>query len=332
MTSSTLAPGHTHHYHHNHHLTFTLDPTTTTTTCLLLILLPTLYLMHTIRKDYQAFLALGPGGTPSTPAGYLRICILRLFILRNPLAAPTIPPCVQPQQGLLTPSHLPPRPGPRPTVAGIAPQRQTTQKSDAEMYETLSTEIHRLVAQHPDTLYTGTSCFEKYSTGMFCAGNGSGNSACDNTTTTTSSSSSTTTTNTITNPQKQPPAKDISPALKSSLLPSSGSPQTPQNSHSHSHQNHQRRHRLTCNGEVCHAHPSDGSLHLTLHPADVKLVVERGWGQRHPLARDSWWWWLRIVPPGFVMVYAPRDAEELECVLEIIRAAAWWVSGTELRR
>ncbi|PYH44357.1 uncharacterized protein BP01DRAFT_298604, partial [Aspergillus saccharolyticus JOP 1030-1] len=255
-----------------------------------LLLLPTLYLIHTIRKDYHAFLALGPGGTPSTPAGYLRICILRLFILRNPFLAPSISPCVQPQQGLLAPSHLPPRPGPRPTVIGIAPQRQTTQKSDAEMYETLSKEIHRLVAQHPDTLYTGTSCFEKYSTGMFCAGNGSD-------------------------------ATTISPTRKSTTQ-----------YNSNSHQQEQLRLRLTCNGEVCHAHPSDGSLHLTLHPADVKLVLERGWGQRHPLARDSWWWWLRLVPPGFVMVYAPRDAEELECVLEIIRAAAWWVSGTELRR
>ena len=35
----------------------------------------------------------------------------------------------------------------------------------------------------------------------------------------------------------------------------------------------------------------------------------------------------RCVPAGFVMVYAPRDERELRCVLEIVRAAAWWVSG-----
>ncbi|KAL4894086.1 hypothetical protein BDV59DRAFT_176810 [Aspergillus ambiguus] len=86
--------------------------------------------------------------------------------------------------------------------------------------------------------------------------------------------------------------------------------------------------RHTCNGEVCHGHPSDGSLHLTLHPADVRLMLERGWGQRHPLAREDWWWSaMRTVPPGFVMVYAPRNAEELESVMEIVRAAVWWVSG-----
>ncbi|KAA6411083.1 MAG: hypothetical protein FRX48_05394 [Lasallia pustulata] len=42
----------------------------------------------------------------------------------------------------------------------------------------------------------------------------------------------------------------------------------------------------TCgsSGEVCHIHASDGSMHLTLHPADAALVIERGWGQRHPLS------------------------------------------------
>ena len=30
------------------------------------------------------------------------------------------------------------------------------------------------------------------------------------------------------------------------------------------------------------------------------------------------------------MVYAPRDAEELDCVMEIVRAAVWWVSDQEL--
>jgi len=32
------------------------------------------------------------------------------------------------------------------------------------------------------------------------------------------------------------------------------------------------------NGEVCHAHPSDGSMHMTLHPEDIKTVLEAGWG------------------------------------------------------
>lgn len=37
-----------------------------------------------------------------------------------------------------------------------------------------------------------------------------------------------------------------------------------------------------------------------------------------------------IVPSGFVLVYAPRDEEELEVVGRIVGAAAWWVMGREI--
>ena len=89
--------------------------------------------------------------------------------------------------------------------------------------------------------------------------------------------------------------------------------------------------RVICNGEICRTHSSDGSLHLTLHPADIKIVLEKGWGQRHPLARDpdSWWRWHKVVPTGFVLVYAPRDQAEVEVVSEIIRAAAGWVQDSD---
>ncbi|KAL1962855.1 hypothetical protein VTN77DRAFT_9130 [Rasamsonia byssochlamydoides] len=198
----------------------------------------------------------------------MRICVLRLVKLRNPLKPPVLPPCLHPQEGILK-QDLPARSGDRPRVAGIAPQRQITQRSGAEMYRALSEAIKQLAQCHPDHLYLDTSCFEKHSTGLF-----SSHPAC------------------------------------------------------RSHQNH-----ATCNGEICHAHPCDGSLHLTLHPADVKLILERGWGERHPLAWDSSWWWkAKIVPPGFVMIYAPRDEKELDCVVQIVRAAAWWVSGAELQR
>ncbi|KAL2820758.1 hypothetical protein BJX63DRAFT_418375 [Aspergillus granulosus] len=251
----------------------------------LLFTLPlAIYLIHSIRKDYHAFLALGPGGTPSTPAGYVRICILRLVSLRNPLEPPSVPPTLNPKHGFLSRSTLLLRSGARPTVVGIAPQRQITQKSDTPMYEALAAEIQRLTNTYPNALYTATSCFEKHSTGIFYR-------LPDSTT--------------IAGAGKQP--HDCRPPLQS------------------------HKHRITCDGEVCHSHPSDGSLHLTLHPADVKVVIERGWGQRHPLARDDWWWVTRFVPAGFVMIYAPRNAEELKCVIEIIRAAAWWVGGKELR-
>lgn len=87
--------------------------------------------------------------------------------------------------------------------------------------------------------------------------------------------------------------------------------------------------RATCAGEIVHTHPSDGgSMHLTLCEADVRVVLERGWGERHPLARGGWF--ERFVPEGFVMVYAPRDEGGVEVALQVVRAAAGWVCGVEL--
>lgn len=84
----------------------------------------------------------------------------------------------------------------------------------------------------------------------------------------------------------------------------------------------------TCGGEICHVHPSDGSLHLTLHPSDARLMLERGWGERHPLARGGWC--RRFVPKEFVLVYAPRTEEEVEVVMGIVAASVWWVSGIDV--
>ncbi|PSN59730.1 hypothetical protein BS50DRAFT_449851, partial [Corynespora cassiicola Philippines] len=86
----------------------------------------------------------------------------------------------------------------------------------------------------------------------------------------------------------------------------------------------------TCGGEVCHAHPSDGSMHLSLHPADARIVLEAGWGERHPLAKGGWF--RRYVPREFTLVYAPRDEAEVEVVMHIVAAAVWWVSGIDVER
>src|SRR6266536_4193324 len=70
-----------------------------------------------IKQDYNAFIALGPGGTPSTPMGYLRICLLKNFALRNPFVAPLVPATLRPQRGIL--KQLPTRKGSRPKVVGL---------------------------------------------------------------------------------------------------------------------------------------------------------------------------------------------------------------------
>jgi hypothetical protein len=199
--------------------------------------------------DYQSFMALGPGGTPKNILGYCKIKALGIFALRNPYQPPS---SKESKQGLLT--HLPGRKGARPSVAGIAPHRQSNQKSSQEMHAKLTKAIHSMATSNPH-LFEGTSCFEKHGTGLF---------------------------------------------TKNSK-------------------------RKTCGGEICHAHASDGSLHLTLHPADIKSMLEGGWGERHPLARGGWF--ERFVPEGFVMIYAPRNDDELAVVLKIIHAATWFVEG-----
>ena len=219
----------------------------------LLLFIISISVLYLIYRDYNAFKSLGPGGTPSTPLGYLKIKVLGMFALGNVYKPASIPSHFRPQSGYL--ATLPERFGVRPRVTGIAPQRQQDQTSSPTIFNALSEALRELAQQPKNQLTEKTSCFEKHSAGLFA----------------------------------------LTPITR------------------------------TCRGEVCHAHPSDGSLHMTLHPADAKLVLERGWGERHPLAKGGWF--RRFVPREFVMIYAPRDEKEIEIVVEIVCAAAWWVSG-----
>jgi hypothetical protein len=74
--------------------------------------------------------------------------------------------------------------------------------------------------------------------------------------------------------------------------------------------------------EFAHIHPPpDGSMHLALSPKDAHEIIEKGWGEQHPVARVGY------LPPGIMMVYAPRDDRELEVVLHIVQAAFRFASG-----
>ena len=39
-----------------------------------------------------------------------------------------------------------------------------------------------------------------------------------------------------------------------------------------------------------------------------------------------------IVPPGLVMVYAPTSPRQIRILMDIIRAAGWWVGGIVLKK
>jgi phospholipase/carboxylesterase len=68
--------------------------------------------------------------------------------------------------------------------------------------------------------------------------------------------------------------------------------------------------------EFAHLHPpSDGSLHLTLPPSIVATVIANGWAERHPLAGRYG------LPDNIVMVYGPRDEDELAVVTDLVLAS-----------
>lgn len=77
--------------------------------------------------------------------------------------------------------------------------------------------------------------------------------------------------------------------------------------------------------EFAHIHPAvDGSLHMVLPPHIVRQVVERGWGEPHPVARAG------LVPPTTMMVYGPRDSGEVDVVSDLLKAS-WSYARGELQ-
>ncbi|KAH0842991.1 hypothetical protein AYO21_03294 [Fonsecaea monophora] len=92
-------------------------------------------------------------------------------------------------------------------------------------------------------------------------------------------------------------------------------------------------------GEILSANTEDGFIHSTLHPSDVKIVIEKGWGQRHPLSGRVGSRFMRLfsanqpshVEGSQVLLYAPRDQDDLEVIQNIINAAVWWVGGIDNR-
>jgi Family of unknown function (DUF5519) len=68
--------------------------------------------------------------------------------------------------------------------------------------------------------------------------------------------------------------------------------------------------------EFAHLHPPpDHSLHAML-PLDVaREATDAGWAEVHPVAR------LGLIPPTAVMLYAPRDEDELGVIAVLIEAS-----------
>ena len=72
--------------------------------------------------------------------------------------------------------------------------------------------------------------------------------------------------------------------------------------------------------EFAHVHP-DGSLHASLRPNTARAAVEAGWATPHPWSDQRAGW------EGFVMIYTPVTAAELEVVFQLVQGSYAYVTG-----
>ncbi len=74
--------------------------------------------------------------------------------------------------------------------------------------------------------------------------------------------------------------------------------------------------------EFAHLHPDpDQSLHATL-PVDLaQAAIDTGWAELHPVARTG------LIPPTTIMLYAPRDRDELDVIYSLALASYHFAGG-----
>lgn len=61
-----------------------------------------------------------------------------------------------------------------------------------------------------------------------------------------------------------------------------------------------------------HPHPDNGSMHVMLSPNDTEEIIKKGWGEDHFLVT------LGHFRKGLVMIYSPRNKDELEVAKAIL--------------
>lgn len=77
--------------------------------------------------------------------------------------------------------------------------------------------------------------------------------------------------------------------------------------------------------EFAHLHPGrDHSLHAVLPVELAQAAIDTGWAELHPVARRG------LIPPTTVMLYAPRDQEELDVIYGLL-LASYQNAGGQLR-
>lgn len=74
--------------------------------------------------------------------------------------------------------------------------------------------------------------------------------------------------------------------------------------------------------EFAHIHP-DGSLHAALSPERAIEAVQAGWAVLHPWSQQRSGW------EGFVMIFTPTNADEMEVVFQLIVESYDFVTGLD---
>ena len=70
-----------------------------------------------------------------------------------------------------------------------------------------------------------------------------------------------------------------------------------------------------------HPHPELGSMHLHLPEPLARELIEKGWGEFHPLVQQG------AFPPNIVMLYAPRDDNEISVIQWFVEASYSYVKS-----
>lgn len=74
--------------------------------------------------------------------------------------------------------------------------------------------------------------------------------------------------------------------------------------------------------EFAHFHPHpDYSMHLGLPEKDAEVIIDKGWGEWHPLIKRG------FLPPNIIMMYAPRNEAELQVAKFILGHSYAFANG-----
>lgn len=68
---------------------------------------------------------------------------------------------------------------------------------------------------------------------------------------------------------------------------------------------------------------ADGSVHVSLDPVWGQRLLDTGWGTIHPVAR----YMAGVLPPQSMVIYAPRDEDELDVMRGVLEAAHVFAIG-----